>query len=226
MAYFAVNQGKDSQCISVQTESRSCSQPSWALPPRFRQQRPRRHGRRPRPQERPRVRRRGGAPPAEGLRRDHLHEGLPQNGGPILQSLPVQERACPTGREERLADLRRPLPQHPDGQVDAVERTDLRRLDRRRLVASAQGRADLRRPLIGALYSADVPNLLMGSRCESITHIALGSMRLDRRHSRPSASRSRKPGAAPPPASSKSACTDTRIPPRFRRRPSRTRPGA
>lgn len=75
-----------------------------------------------------------------------------------------------------------------------------------------------------ALYSADVPNLLMGSRCESITHIALGSMRLDRRHSRPSASRSRKPGATPPPASSKSACTDTRIPPRFRRRPSRTRP--
>ena len=29
-----------------------------------------------------------------------------------------------------------------------------------------------------SLYSADVPNLLMGSRCESITHIALGSMRV------------------------------------------------
>jgi len=29
-----------------------------------------------------------------------------------------------------------------------------------------------------ALYSADVPNLLMGSRCESLTHIALGSMRV------------------------------------------------
>ena len=29
-----------------------------------------------------------------------------------------------------------------------------------------------------ALYAADVPNLLMGSRCESLTHIALGSMRV------------------------------------------------
>lgn len=29
-----------------------------------------------------------------------------------------------------------------------------------------------------SLYSADVPNLLMGSRCESMTHIALGSMRV------------------------------------------------
>ena len=29
-----------------------------------------------------------------------------------------------------------------------------------------------------ALYSADVPNLFMGSRCESMTHIALGSMRV------------------------------------------------
>ena len=29
-----------------------------------------------------------------------------------------------------------------------------------------------------ALYSADVPNLLIGSRCQSMTHIALGSMRV------------------------------------------------